>query len=334
MTQQPPRVLVVGGAGYIGSHVCKELYRNGYLPVCYDNLVYGHGWAVKWGPFEKGDLHDGARLAEVFALHNPIGVIHLAAYAYVGESVGDPAKYYLNNVAGTISLLNAMRAGGVNRIVFSSTCAVYGIPDTIPITEKTPLDPVNPYGASKMMVERIMQDYHHAYGLNFIALRYFNAAGADPEGDIGEAHEPETHLIPLALDAGMGRREELTVFGDTYSTPDGTCIRDYIHVTDLARAHVLALRYLSVGENASTRLSMNLGTGRGSSILELIHAGEEIMGRKIPYRIAAPRAGDPPALVADPSAALAVLQWKAEFTDLRRILRDAWNFHQKATRKG
>jgi UDP-arabinose 4-epimerase len=329
MRQQLPCVLVVGGAGYIGSHVCKELHKSGFLPVCYDNLVYGHEWAVQWGPFEKGDLHDGARLAAVFAAYRPIGVVHLAAYAYVGESVGDPAKYYLNNVSGTISLLNAMRAAGVNSIVFSSTCAVYGTPETIPITENTPPDPVNPYGATKMMVERILADYHRAYGLRYIALRYFNAAGADPDGEIGEAHDPETHLIPLALDAAAGKRGELTVFGDTYPTPDGTCIRDYIHVTDLARAHVLALRYIEASDRTPVSLSINLGTGRGSSIFEIIRAGEEVTGRKIPFRIVPPRAGDPPVLVADPGSALAVLNWKAEFADIRQILRHAWNFHQK-----
>ncbi len=327
MPKSLPAILVVGGAGYIGSHVCKELHKNGYTPVCYDNLIYGHEWAVKWGPFETGDISDRNRLNQVFAAYRIEGVIHLAAFAYVGESVLDPAKYYANNVAGTISLLDAMRKNSVNRIVFSSTCAVYGIPAAVPITEKEPLNPVNPYGASKMMVERILRDYHHAYGLGYIALRYFNAAGADPDGDIGEVHNPETHLIPLALDAALGRRNELVVFGNGYPTPDRTCIRDYIHVTDLARAHVLSLKLLD--KNELPGLSVNLGTGKGNSIFEIIRAGEEVTGRKIRHRIAPPRAGDPPVLIADPSQALKMLNWKAQYTDIRQILQHAWNFHRK-----
>ena len=327
MSKSLPAILVVGGAGYIGSHICKELHKCGYTPVCYDNLIYGHKWAVKWGPFEEGDLRDLERLNQVFAAHRIEGVIHLAAFAYVGESVTQPAKYYSNNVAGTISLLDAMRNNQVKNIVFSSTCAVYGIPKTIPITEKESMNPVNPYGASKMMVERILRDYHHAYGLGFVALRYFNAAGADPEGEIGEVHNPETHLIPLALDAALGRRDELVVFGNSYPTPDRTCIRDYIHVTDLARAHVLSLKLLE--KNEPVGLSVNLGTGKGTSILEIIKAGEEVTGRKINYRIAPPREGDPPVLVADPSQALKTLNWKAEYADIRTIIQHAWNFQKK-----
>ena len=332
MTPLRPTVLVVGGAGYIGSHICKELHRSGYFPVCYDNLVYGHEWAVKWGPFEKGDINDTARLVQVCAKHKPVGVIHLAAFAYVGESVIEPGKYYVNNVAGTIALLEAMRQSKVSRIVFSSTCAVYGVPQRMPISEATPLNPVNPYGASKMMVERILQDYHHAYGLSYVALRYFNAAGADPDGEIGEAHDPETHLIPLALDVAMGLSTELVVFGNEYPTRDGTCIRDYIHVTDLARAHVLALRRLEQNDNFYS--SINLGTGNGTSILELVKAGEAVTGMKIPYRIAQPRPGDPPVLVADPSEASAMLGWKPEFGEIGRILDHAWNFHRKTRKKG
>jgi UDP-glucose 4-epimerase len=223
-----------------------------------------------------------------------------------------------------------MRKNKVSRIVFSSTCAVYGTPAAIPITEKAPMDPVNPYGASKMMVERIMSDYHRAYGLAFIALRYFNAAGADPDGEIGEQHDPETHLIPLTLDVALGRREELAVFGNNYPTPDGTCIRDYIHVTDLARAHVLALKRL---ESSGTEcLSVNLGTGRGSSIFEIIRAAEAVTGKAIRYRVAAPREGDPPSLVADPSQAERILRWKAEFTDINDVIRHAWNFHKNLSR--
>ena len=327
MPKSDPSILVVGGAGYIGSHVCKELRKSGYNPVCYDNLIYGHEQAVKWGPFEKGDILDRERLDKIFTKYKIDGVIHLAAFAYVGESVTEPSKYYTNNVAGTISLLNALRENRVNRIVFSSTCAVYGTPKTIPITEKEPLNPVNPYGASKMMVERILRDYHHAYGLGFVALRYFNAAGADPQAEIGEMHDPETHLIPLTLDVALGRRKELVVFGNNYPTPDGTCVRDYIHVADLARAHALALRRLE--HNEPVCLSVNLGTGKGSSIFEIIRAAEAVTGNKIRYRVASPRDGDPASLVADPSQALNVLQWKAEYTDIREIIQHAWNFHKK-----
>jgi UDP-arabinose 4-epimerase len=331
MSKSLPAILVVGGAGYIGSHVCKELYKNGYLPVCYDNLIYGHQWAVKWGPLEIGDIGDGKRLDEVMTKYQPEGVIHLAAFAYVGESVTEPSKYYVNNVVGTISLLDAMRRNHCRRIVFSSTCAVYGIPATVPITEKQILNPVNPYGASKMMVERILADYRHAYGLDYVALRYFNAAGADPDAEIGESHDPETHLIPLALDVAVGRRKELVVFGDDYPTPDKTCIRDYIHVTDLSRAHVLAMKRLE--SDVTFSRSINLGTGRGNSVLEIIRAGAEVTGRKIKYRIAPRRAGDPPALVADPSEALKILGWKAAYTDITQVLRHAWEFHKKGTGK-
>jgi UDP-glucose-4-epimerase GalE len=327
MSKSDPSILVVGGAGYIGSHVCKELRKSGYHPVCYDNLIYGHEQAVKWGPFERGDILDQERLNKIFTTYKIEGVIHLAAFAYVGESVVEPSKYYTNNVGGSISLLNAMRNNRVNKIVFSSTCAVYGTPKTVPITEKEPMDPVNPYGASKMMVERIMRDFNHAYGLASIALRYFNAAGADPDGETGEMHDPETHLIPLTLDVALGRREELVVFGNSYPTPDGTCIRDYIHVADLARAHVLSLKRLE--NNGAACLSVNLGTGKGSSIFEIIRAAEAVTGKKIRYRIAAPREGDPPSLVADPSQADGLLQWKAHYADINDVIRHAWNFHKK-----
>lgn len=327
MAQEPKAILVVGGAGYIGSHVCKELAKNDYLPVCYDNLIYGHRDAVKWGPFEYGDIGDTGRLCDVMEEHRPSGVIHLAAFAYVGESVIKPAKYYHNNVAGSLSLLDAMRRTGVHRLVFSSTCATYGIPKTVPITENTPREPVNPYGASKLMVERMMADFHRAYGLDSVALRYFNAAGADPEGEIGERHDPETHLIPLVLDAAMGRRDALTVFGSDYPTPDGTCIRDYIHVTDLARAHVLSLQLME--KNPATCVSMNLGTGKGYSIKEVISIAESVTGKKVPHRFAGRREGDPPALVADPGEALRRLQWKAQYADLGQILSHSWNFHRK-----
>jgi UDP-arabinose 4-epimerase len=320
-------ILVVGGAGYIGSHVCKELHRNGYTPICYDNLIHGHRWAVKWGPFEFGDINDSQRLNEVLDTYQPQGVVHLAAFAYVGESVVKPAKYYLNNVAGSLSLLEALRNGGITSIVFSSTCAVYGIPLKIPITEQTPRDPVNPYGASKLMIERIMHDYHRAYGLNSVSLRYFNAAGADPEAEIGEVHDPETHLIPLVLDTALGRKDTLTVFGDDYPTKDGTCIRDYIHVADLARAHVLALKHIE--RNGSTCLSINLGTGMGYSIKEVIGIAEKVTMEKISHTFEARREGDPPALIANPEEAFRTLRWKAEYPDLLQIIEHAWNFHKK-----
>jgi UDP-arabinose 4-epimerase len=329
MANNPKTILVVGGAGFIGSHVCKELHRSGYMPVCYDNLIHGHQWAVKWGPFEYGDINDSRRLNEVLDAHRPLGVVHLAAFAYVGESVVKPAKYYLNNVAGSLSLLEALRTRGVTSMVFSSTCAVYGIPQKIPITEQTPRDPVNPYGASKLMIERMMLDYHRAYGLNTVALRYFNAAGADPETEIGEVHDPETHLIPLVLDTALGRRDTLTVFGKDYPTKDGTCIRDYIHVTDLARAHVFALQHIE--HNQSTCLSMNLGTGKGYSIREVIAMAEKVTRKKIAHTFEARREGDPPALVADPNEAFRTLRWKAEYTDLTQIIGHAWNFHKKAS---
>lgn len=320
-------MLVVGGAGYIGSHVCKELALNGYQPVCYDNLVYGHEWAVKWGPLEQGDINDREQLRDVMTRYAPVGVIHLAAYAYVGESVTEPEKYYRNNVAGTLTLLEVMRACAVENIVFSSTCATYGIPETVPITEKEPLSPVNPYGWTKMMVERMLADFHRAYNLHYVALRYFNAAGADPDGEVGEAHDPETHLLPLALDVAAGKREQLQVFGSTYPTKDGTCIRDYIHVKDLARAHVCALRKLE--EQQIAALSVNLGTGNGYSIYEVIAATEKVTGKKVAYTVTDIREGDPPVLVADPTEAAKQLGWVAEFKEIEPILQHAWNFHQK-----
>jgi UDP-glucose 4-epimerase len=251
----------------------------------------------------------------------------LAAFAYVGESVTNPSKYYINNVVGTLSLLEAMRAGNVSSMVFSSTCAVYGVPTSMPITEETAPHPVNPYGASKLMIERILADFHHAYGLKYIALRYFNAAGSDPENEIGEIHDPEPHLIPLILDVALGRLQKLAIFGNTYPTPDGTCIRDYIHVTDLARAHVLALK--SIENNSIDHASINLGTGKGHSILELLKTAEEITGKKIPYSVAAPRGGDPPELIANPTEAMRKLSWKPEYPEIRHGIQHAWNFRKK-----
>ena len=325
----PDFVLVTGGAGYIGSHACKALARSGYTPVVYDNLAYGHEWAVKWGPFERGDILDGARLAAVIDKYRPVAVMHFAAFAYVGESVTDPAKYYRNNTMGSLALLEAMRAGGVRDIVFSSTCATYGMPPSLPIAETTPQNPINPYGASKLMVERMLADFGPAYGMGFTALRYFNAAGADPDGEIGEDHDPETHLIPLVLDAASGRREDIAVFGTDYDTPDGTCIRDYIHVTDLAQAHVLALKALREGAPSGF---YNLGNERGFSVREVIAAAERATGLKAPVRETARRAGDPAALVADATRAREALGWRPQHADLDDMVRTAWAWHQKQIR--
>ncbi|MBM3560968.1 MAG: UDP-glucose 4-epimerase GalE, partial [Alphaproteobacteria bacterium] len=260
-------VLVTGGAGYIGSHACKALAQAGWQPVAYDNLVYGHPWAVKWGPLERGDILDAARLDAVLAQYKPKAVMHFAAFAYVGESVVDPAKYYTNNIYGTQMLLDAARRAGIDRFVFSSTCATYGLPQRETLDEAHPQAPINPYGFTKLVVERMLADYRAAYGLRSIALRYFNAAGADPDGEIGESHDPETHLLPLLLGAGLGRRPAITVFGRDYATPDGTCIRDYIHVADLAAAHVAAVERL---EGEPLRPAYNLGTGNGHSVQQVI----------------------------------------------------------------
>ena len=315
------KILVTGGAGYIGSHACKALAMAGYTPVAYDNLVYGHEWAVQWGPFEKGDILDPVRLSEVMATHRPAAVMHFAAFAYVGESVADPAKYYRNNVTGTLTLLDAMRAHDVEQIVFSSSCATYGVPETIPISEDAPQQPINPYGATKLMVERILADYGVAYGLKSVALRYFNAAGADPDGDVGEDHDPETHLIPLVLDAAAGSRPDITIFGSDYATPDGTCIRDYVHVSDIAEAHVLALKKLDSGE---LRAAYNLGTGAGISVAQMIAAAGKVTGRKIPVSRGARRAGDPDTLLADPVRARDELEWRPRLSAIDKMIETAW----------
>lgn len=317
-------VLVTGGAGYIGSHACKALARAGYTPVAYDNLVYGHEWAVKWGPLERGDILDRGRLAEVFAKHRPAAVMHFAAFAYVGESVTDPAKYYRNNVEGTLCLLERMRAAGVDKLVFSSSCATYGVPAVTPIREDAPQAPINPYGATKLMVERILADYRIAYGLQSVALRYFNAAGADPEGEIGEAHDPETHLIPLALAAAAGELAHITINGDDYATPDGTCIRDYVHVSDIAEAHVLALAALEAGR--ALRPAYNLGGGAALSVAEVVGAASLVSGCNIPVVVGARRAGDPPMLTADASYAIDELGWRPRRASIHDILSDAWTW--------
>ena len=324
MLNASSNILVTGGAGYIGSHACKALAQAGFTPVSYDNLVYGHRWAVRWGPLEEGDIADRERLDAVIERYRPAAVMHFAAYAYVGESVSDPGKYYRNNVAGTLTLLEAMRDHGIGQLVFSSTCATYGIPQRTPIDEDHPQCPINPYGASKLMIERMLHDFDTAHGLHSVALRYFNAAGADPDGEIGEDHEPETHLIPLALQAALGQRDSLQVFGTDYPTLDGSCIRDYIHVADLARAHVQALRYLADG-GATTAL--NLGTGRGYSVLEVIEAARKVTGRDISTQLRARRPGDPPILTAAADKARHLLGWQPRQADLTETLSHAWRWH-------
>ncbi|QRY65481.1 UDP-glucose 4-epimerase GalE (plasmid) [Ensifer sp. PDNC004] len=312
-------ILVVGGAGYIGSHACKALHRAGYTPVVYDNLVYGHRDAVKWGPFEEGDILDGDRVDQVLKQYKPACVMHFAAFAYVGESVTDPAKYYANNVSGSLSLLDAMRRNDVGSIIFSSTCATYGEVSELPISEQTPQKPVNPYGFTKLAVEHALHDYGRAYGLKWAAMRYFNAAGCDPEGEIGERHDPETHAIPLAVLAAMGKGE-FSVFGTDYDTADGTAVRDYIHVSDLAEAHVLAIDYLAKGGASA---AFNLGTGRGTSVKELLTAVGDAVGSPVPAKFAPRRAGDPPMLYASARRARDVLGWQPRFTEIGAIVKTA-----------
>ena len=319
-------ILVTGGAGYIGAHACKALAKAGYEPVAYDNLVYGHAEAVRWGPFIEGDLADRALLAETIRRHKIAAIMHFAAFAYVGESVQKPEKYFHNNVVNSLGLMETMLATGVKEIVFSSTCATYGLPETMPIREDTPQHPVNPYGESKLMIERALHWHAVAHGIRSIALRYFNAAGADPDAEIGEDHEPETHLIPLILDAALGRRAQIDVFGTDYPTRDGTAIRDYIHVQDLAEAHVLALRRLEQGGDS---VALNLGTGSGHSVRETIETARRITGRSIPSRDTTRRPGDPPVLVADATRAKELLGWTPGLASLERIIATAWTWHQR-----
>jgi UDP-arabinose 4-epimerase len=318
------RVLVTGGAGYIGSHTCKHLAAAGHTPIVFDDLSQGHEWAVKWGPFERGSLGDPARLAQVFAAHRVEAVVHFAASALVGESMSHPAKYFRNNTLGTFHLLEAMREAGVGTLVFSSTCATYGNPVRVPIDETHPQAPVNPYGESKLMVEKMLRWYGECHGLRWMALRYFNAAGADPGGEIGEDHDPESHLVPLVIGGTLGSRPPVKVFGDDYPTPDGTAIRDYIHVVDLADAHLRAIDRLGAGTPSQ---AVNLGTGRGHSVRQVIDAVAAVSGREVPFDLAPRRAGDPPELVADPSRAREVLGWTPRFGELPLIVTHAWNWH-------
>lgn len=315
-------ILVFGGAGYIGSHTVKHLLDNGYECVVADNLIYGHREAVdKRAEFVHADLLNPISIREVFKNRKIDAVIHFAAFTYVGESVSDPQKYYINNVVGTTNLLNVMLENGVKKIVFSSTCATYGEPQYTPIDEKHPQNPINPYGRTKLMIEQIFADYERAYGLKHIALRYFNAAGCAKDGSIGESHTPETHLIPLVLKAIKGEREKISVFGTDYDTPDGTCIRDYIHVEDLALAHRLAVEKLDEYSGC-----LNLGTGVGTSVKEIIDAAEKVSGKKCPVEYGPRRAGDPAKLYADNQKVKKILGWQPSYDNIEDIIRTAWNW--------
>lgn len=319
-------VLVTGGAGYIGSHTCKALWRAGYLPVAYDNLSTGHRRSVRWGPLVVGDIADHRRLADALARHRPCAVIHFAAHAYVGESAADPEKYYHNNVAGTLALLATLRENNIGDVVFSSSCAVYGEVDGQAITEGRIPAPVNPYGRTKHLIELALRDYFDAYGVSSVALRYFNAAGADADGELGEDHDPETHLIPRALMAASGLIDRLQVFGADYDTPDGTPVRDYVHVADLADAHVAALRLLHTKRGAH---AFNLGNGRGYSVREIVDAVERCTGRPVRTTVRPRRPGDPGRLVADPSKARDELGFRPRFAAIDDIVASAWAWHQK-----
>jgi UDP-glucose-4-epimerase GalE len=318
------KVLVTGGAGYIGSHTAKALARAGFEPVVLDNLSNGHAWAVRWGPFVQGDLADRSLLADIFQSHQIGAVVHLAAHADVGESMSQPRKYFQNNVIHTLHLLDAMLDAGVRRLVFSSSCAVYGVPQTLPITEEHARKPISPYGESKLFVEKVLRWYRLAYSLQSVALRYFNAAGADAEGELGEVHVPETHILPLAIETALGQRPDFTIYGNDYPTADGTAIRDYIHVTDIADAHVRALEYLRSG---GASVALNLGTGAGSSVREVVAAVESVSGRRVNVRVSARRAGDPGELVAGCARAHAALGWQPCNSGLRTIVETAWRWH-------
>jgi UDP-arabinose 4-epimerase len=317
------RILVTGGAGYIGSHTAKALSKSGYEPIVFDNLSTGHDWAVRWGPLVRGDLCDKPLIERTLREFEIGAVIHFAASAYVGDSVTHPRHYYQNNIANSLNLLDAMLDTGVRHIVFSSSCATYGSPETLPIREDHRQLPLSPYGESKYFIERAMESYARAYGQKYVSLRYFNAAGADPEGELGEKHDPETHLIPSIFQATLGQRPEFIVFGQDYDTPDGTCIRDFIHVSDLARAHVHAIDHLRAGGPCDT---FNLGSGRGHSVSEVISVVEDVCGITVPVRYEAPRTGDAEALVADPARAMQVLSWKPVFPEIERIVADAWRW--------
>lgn len=322
-------ILIVGGAGYIGSHVNKLLNQRGYRTVVFDNLSRGHKQFVRWGEFFEGDLLDLPRLQSCFKQYPIEAVMHFSALSLVEESVAHPERYYQNNVVGTLNLLQVMREFSVRSFIFSSTCATYGVPEIIPIPEDHPQNPVNPYGQTKLMIEKALKDYDSAYGIRHVNLRYFNAAGADPEGEIGELHQPETHLIPLTLFAAMGLKEEVKIFGTDYPTKDGTCVRDYIHVMDLAEAHLQALDYL-LSEGRSD--SFNLGNGNGYSVREVIETVKKVSQKGFRVVEAERRAGDPPVLIGSSDKAMKVLQWRPRYNALETIIETAWNWHQKLSR--
>ncbi|AFZ24325.1 UDP-galactose 4-epimerase [Cylindrospermum stagnale PCC 7417] len=329
MSQGMPSILVTGGAGYIGSHTVLALKRAGYEVIILDNLVYGHRDLVEQVlqvELVEGDTGDRTLLDDLFKTRKIDAVMHFSAYAYVGESVTDPAKYYRNNVVGTLTLLEAMLAASIKKFVFSSTCATYGVPEFVPIPESHPQNPINPYGATKLMVERILSDFDIAYGLKSVRFRYFNAAGADKSGSLGEDHNPETHLIPLVLLTALGKKESISVFGTDYPTPDGTCIRDYIHVSDLADAHILGLEYLLKGSESEV---FNLGNGSGFSVKQVIAAAEEVTKKLIPVQECDRRPGDPPSLIGTSEKARKILGWKPQYPGIQEIIAHAWQWHQQ-----
>ena len=318
-------ILVVGGAGYIGSYMCKYLAKNGYQPIVVDNLIYGHREAVRWGPFFEGSMADWNLLNRIFSGHEIAAVMHFAAFCYVGESITEPAKYYHNNVAATIGLLEMMVEKNISNFIFSSSCATYGEPVEIPITEQHPQNPINPYGRSKLMVEQVLRDFRNAYDLKYVSLRYFNAAGADPDGELGEDHMPETHLIPLVLQTALGQREVINIFGDDYPTRDGTCIRDYIHIDDLAQAHLLALERLI---NHGTGGEFNLGNGDGYTVKEVVEIAEKVTEKAIDTKITGRRIGDPAVLIGSSEKVVKELGWRPQFADLKVIIQTAWKWHK------
>jgi UDP-glucose 4-epimerase len=318
-------ILVVGGAGYIGSYMCKYLAKKGYNPIVLDNLIYGHRQAVGWGPFIEGSMADSELLKSIFTEYRIEAVMHFAAFCYVGESVSEPGKYYRNNVANTLNLLEVMIENNIQYFIFSSSCATYGEPIEIPITERHPQNPITPYGRSKLMVEQILKDFSNAYGLKYVSLRYFNAAGADPDGEVGEDHRPETHLIPLVLQTALGQRERIDIFGDDYPTKDGTCIRDYVHIADLAQAHLFALERLINGMQEG---EYNLGNGDGFSVKEVIEVARNVTGRTITSRVTKRRPGDPAVLIGSSEKAVRELGWKPQFADISTIIETAWKWHK------
>ena len=319
------RVLLTGGAGYVGSHAAWAMHRSGHEIWVYDNLSEGHRQAVPEDRLIISDLMDGAKLKATLRDHQIEAVLHFAALTNVGISVTNPAEFYQNNIVGTLSLLDAMRTANVDRLVFSSTCATYGIPTQVPITETEKQAPINPYGFTKLAIEHALADYSHAYGLGYAALRYFNASGASAESPIGEDHDPETHLIPLVLQVALGLREHIKIFGNDYPTPDGTCVRDYIHVDDLAMAHIRALEHLTPG----SQLKLNLGTGQGVSVMQVVEACRQVTGHPIPTKIVGRRKGDTPELIANATLANQTLNWQPKHTDIKSIVATAWQWHQQ-----